>query len=407
MNAEKYLLSIPSKQIKYDLTRTLRLLKACKNPEKEILSIQIVGTNGKGSVSAFLAKILDDGGYKVGLYTSPHLVNLKERIRINFKMISEKTIQSFLNQYKLKIAKIKPSFFELMTVLAIWHFRQQKVDIAILETGLGGRLDSVTACKNDYILFTSISLDHEDILGPTLSKIAKEKGGAITNNQQTCIGVNQPRIIREVLIAEARRADNRINFLPKSFNPLKEYNFKYLKGEHQYLNASLAYAAIERLAQEKIITIDKKNIIQSLKLTTWPGRFQIISKKPTIIYDVAHNREGLESFIKTFKNIKYKKRKILILGFENNKKITETLQRLDYLFDCIICTETGVRKSMPAEDIYNLLNNKKSIIIKDVNSALQYALNQSDTNTIISIIGSHFFAPYINNNYQNCFAINK
>ena len=265
----------------------------------------------------------------------------------------------------------------------------------------------MTACKNDYILFTSISLDHEDILGPTLSKIAKEKGGAITNNQQTCIGVNQPRIIREVLIAEARRADNRINFLPKSFNPLKEYNFKYLKGEHQYLNASLAYAAIERLAQEKIITIDKKNIIQSLKLTTWPGRFQIISKKPTIIYDVAHNREGLESFIKTFKNIKYKKRKILILGFENNKKITETLQRLDYLFDCIICTETGVRKSMPAEDIYNLLNNKKSIIIKDVNSALQYALNQSDTNTIISIIGSNFFAPYINNNYQNCFAINK
>ena len=126
-----------------------------------------------------------------------------------------------------------------MTVIAVWHFKQKKVDFAILETGLGGKLDSVTACKSDYILFTSISRDHEDILGLSLSKIATEKGGAITNNRQVCIAVHQSEKIKKSLTKQAELHDNRIKFLPKSFNPLQKYDFEYLKGSHQHLNASL------------------------------------------------------------------------------------------------------------------------------------------------------------------------
>lgn len=134
MNVEKFLFNIPSQKIKFGLSRTESLLKACNNPEKKVLSIQIVGTNGKGSVSTLLAKALVDKGYKVGLYTSPHLVHFTERIRINFNKIKQNEIEKFINIFKQDIEKIKPSFFEVMTVLALWHFKQEGVDIAILET---------------------------------------------------------------------------------------------------------------------------------------------------------------------------------------------------------------------------------------------------------------------------------
>ena len=407
MNVEKYLFNIASKKIKFGLSRTIELLKACNNPEKDTLSIQVVGTNGKGSVSAFLAKPLVDKGYKVGLYTSPHLVDYKERIRINFNKISENSIKKFLKKYSVQIEQIKPSFFELMTAIAVWYFKHKKVDIAVLETGLGGRLDSVTACDNKYLLFTSISLDHQNILGSSINKIAKEKGGAIINSKQKCIGINQIKKIENVLIKEAKKVNNNIKFISDECNPFFGEKFKYLKGKHQHLNALLAYKALEELIQNKTIKINRADIIKSFKETQWPGRFQIIKKTPAVIYDVAHNKEGLNSFIETFKKLEYKERKILILAFEDKKQIKDTIRKFKNIFDCIVCTETNIRKSMPANQIFGFIESNKAIIIKDVDKAIKYAFNLYKEDVVISIVGSHFLAPYIDNYYENCFAIDK
>jgi dihydrofolate synthase/folylpolyglutamate synthase len=407
MNVEKFLFNIPSQKIKFGLSRTESLLKACNNPEKKVLSIQIVGTNGKGSVSTLLAKALVDKGYKVGLYTSPHLVHFTERIRINFNKIKQNEIEKFINIFKEDIEKIKPSFFEVMTVLALWHFKQEGVDIAILETGLGGRLDSVTACDNKYVLFTSISLDHTDILGNTIEEIAREKAGAIINNQQICIGVNQSKIVNTILEEGAKKTNNKIKFITNPPEAVKKISFKYLEGTHQKTNAFLAYQTIKELEKTLNMQIDSSQIIDSFRKTVWPGRFQTICNKPKIIYDVAHNKEGLEAFINTFVGLKFKKRKVLILGFEQNKQIKMQIKKFNLIFDLIICTETNIRKSMPASEIFQTLNSKKALIIKDANKALEYAFHKLSNETIISIVGSHFFAPFINNYYQNCFAIDK
>ena len=175
MKEKNFLLSIDTKKIKYGLIRTKKLLEACNSPHKRIQSIQVVGTNGKGTTCAMLAHVLVQNNYKVGLFTSPHLVEINERISVIFKKIPDSFIQYFINKYQEQIDNIKPSFFEIMTVLSIYYFDYMKVDFAILETGLGGRLDSVTAIKSSIVIFTSISYDHMSILGNTLELIAKEK----------------------------------------------------------------------------------------------------------------------------------------------------------------------------------------------------------------------------------------
>ena len=174
MNGKNFLLSIDTKKIKYGLLRTKQLLEACNNPQKKIKSIQIIGTNGKGTIAAMLNNVLINNGYKTGLFTSPHLVSFNERISINYKKIPESFINSFIKKYKKSIEFIKPSFFEIMTVMGIYYFQQKRVDFAILETGLGGRLDSVTAANAEVAIFTSISYDHTQILGKQLSDIAYE-----------------------------------------------------------------------------------------------------------------------------------------------------------------------------------------------------------------------------------------
>ena len=163
-------ISIPSAKIKYGLSRTIDFLSICKNPENNFFSIQILGTNGKGTVAAIVSQILIDAGYKVGTYSSPHLVHINERIRINNENILDSEIKFFLDNFYNKAKSIRPSFFELMTVMAMWYFSKEKVDFAVLETGLGGRLDSVPACKNSILGFTSISMDHHEILGNTAHK---------------------------------------------------------------------------------------------------------------------------------------------------------------------------------------------------------------------------------------------
>ena len=353
-----WLLNIPSQKITYGLSRTENFLLECDSPHNQFYKIQILGTNGKGSVAAFLTKALYDAGYKVGTYTSPHLLKINERIKINNQLIKDIEIERFIAQYKKKIKFFNLSFFEIMTAMSMWHFNNNKIDIAVLETGLGGRLDSVTACESDLLLFTSISMDHHEILGNSIRKIASEKSFAIQNNTQGLISVDQNAEVKSILKKQAKRKKNKIKILKaQNYNM---FHLKYLQGEHQIENANLAYSAIEFLNRQKIIKINKKKSQVSFSATQWEGRFQVISKKPLVIYDVAHNKESLKSFLSTLNSYtkdKVYNNKYLLCAFEQNKKIKTSIKQYEKHFDYIVCTETNIRKSMSANYLAKIFNN--------------------------------------------------
>jgi len=406
MNISNYLLSISSKKIKYGLKRTRKLLNACNNPHEKIYSIQIVGTNGKGSVSALLSNILAQGGYKVGLFSSPHLVKLNERIRINNQFIQDYIIKKFVKQYQNDIKKIEPSFFELLTVISVWYFNKKKVDYCILETGLGGKFDSVTACKNQGIVYTPISMDHHSLLGNTLSLISTNKAKAINQNTQFIFSSNQSLVAKNILIKEAKKQNLTIRFNKKISDNI---SLKNLYGIHQIQNANLSKIVINYLNKEEIINIDIKDINKGIKNTVWHGRFQIINKNPLIIFDVAHNQSSLECFIKNFNSYIYKKninKKYLLCAFERNKKIKTTLKNYEKKFHQIICSETNIRDSMPAQEIATIFNNKDKIFIeKKINQAIEFSISKLKENDILVIIGSHFLGPSVNSFFKNCFAL--
>jgi len=399
MNVEKHLFNISPTKIKLGLDRTYKLLKACGNPEKKLFTVQLVGTNGKGSTAAMLASILNEK-YKVGLFTSPHLVDYKERIRVNFKKINKKDVEIFLHQHKKDIKTIQPSFFEIMTVMSVWYFYKNKVDIAVLETGLGGRLDSVTCCDNNILGYTTIDLDHQHILGNSIKKIAKEKALAMVNSNQQIFSVPQHKDVKQLLNERAKELNIKINITKQS-----KYK-KRLRGKHQLINASLAEKIASSLMFSKYNKVTNQDIKNGLNKTVWPGRFQIIKKNPTVIYDVAHNQSAIDSFIKTahsyFKNKTYNT-KILICGFEKNKTIKRNLNQLTQLFDNIICTETGTMKSMDCKKIAKDFNNKKTSFNPNIKQVFNM-VTKLDKTTLVCIIGSHYFGPYVSKFYNKSFA---
>ena len=406
MDEFNQLLNISSKNIKYNLQRTHQLLKACGNPEKKITTIQIVGTNGKGSTASLIVNILKNSNYKIGLYTSPHLINFKERIRINFETIKSKDIKQFLSSYKKEIIKIEPSFFEIMTVMALWYFYKNKIKIAILEAGLGGRLDSTTACLNKYIVFTSISMDHKEILGNTIEKITIEKAAAITNKNQYCIAGKNNNIINTIIKNRANKFHVPINFIKRE---QKNIQLNYLQGDHQQTNASTAINLVKLLKKHKLINITLDNMYSHISSTKWPGRFQKIASSPNIIFDVCHNADSIKMFYKNLNHARSSPIKYLICGFEFNKDIKKELKKISHMFKAIICTETNIRKSMKAKDIKNIFNTCSTHVecIKEPVEAINRAIQDCTKNDEIYIIGSHFFGPFIDKQFKNCFAIEE
>ena len=403
MNIENYLFQIPPHKIKLGLDRTEKLLSACGNPQDRLYSIQIIGTNGKGSTSSILSNVIKKK-YKVGLFTSPHLIDYKERIMVNYKKIDEKNINFFLKKYKVAINQIQPSFFEIMTVLSLWYFNKKKVDVAILETGLGGRLDSVTACCNSIAVFTNIDLDHQSILGKTVNLIAKEKVAAINSNTQHVFSVEQKLSIKKIIISKAVKKKLKPRFISNNF---KKIRLQYLHGRHQQINASLAYAVIKFLAKKRFPKMNLMNIKKEIIQTKWPGRFQEINKNPRVIFDVAHNISGLKSFSKTLKlyiDHGQFNRKILVCAFEHNKEISSQVKKLKSHFDEIICTETGIKKSMCSNKLVDLFDSTKATQNKNIKNVFKQIVENKDSNQLICIIGSHYFGPHINELYNKSFA---
>jgi len=389
-NEQKYLFSLESRGIRLGLERTKQLLKKCNSPHKNLNIIQIVGTNGKGSTSAILAKLLNLE-YRVGLYTSPHLCSFNERIRIDGKSISNKTVNHFIKKYKNNIELVEASFFEVMTVMAVWYFSQKKVDYAIMETGLGGKFDSVTACGANIIGITSISMDHAHILGNNILDIANEKVAAISSKSNV-FSVSQLKEVNQKIKQQCKLQNSKLSFIETDYN----INLS-LKGNHQKQNASLALAI-----SKNILKSDNHNINNCLMSINWYGRNQIINTNPDIIFDVAHNEEGINSFLKFIKesNKPYRK-KILLLSIQKKKDIKKISSKLDATFDKKIYSLTNPNRSMEYIQIQKYFNNID--YIENPNEALENVLKNAKKTDLIAIIGTHYWGEVLNLFFNICF----
>lgn len=335
---------------KSNLDNTLALDNYFNHPHKKYKTVHVAGTNGKGSVSHILASVLQEAGFKVGLYTSPHLKDFRERIKINGKMISEKYVVDFISEHQAIFKSLKPSFFEMTVALAFDYFAHENIDIAIIEVGMGGRLDSTNILKPLLSIITNISLDHTQFLGETVELIAEEKAGIMKKNIPVVIGDTNARI-NQILYKKADElnipvylanhsfsitssfftSDNK-----QSFNVFKngESVFSNLKlellGDYQKENVATVLQAIEIL-QKQNINISKENIFNGLSKvvtnTGLLGRWQILNNKPLTICDTGHNFAGIEKIVNQIKQQRYDKLHF-VFGTVNDKNISKILKLL-------------------------------------------------------------------------------
>ncbi len=399
------------KAYKADLKNTLALCNFLDNPQKKIKTIHIAGTNGKGSTSHMLAAIFQQNGYKTGLYTSPHLKDFRERIKLNGVMIPESSVIRFVNKTKDIAEKIKPSFFELTFVMALDFFAKQEVDIAIIETGLGGRLDSTNVITPLLSIITNIGYDHMDILGDTLSKIAFEKAGIIKPNIPVIIGefTTETKIVfqkkstetqSQIFFAEKKYKINSINFddthleieIGNSKTNRKESYQLDLNGLYQQKNLLAILCAIEILKNDFVL--EDKNIRIALgnvkKITGLHGRWEVIHQKPLVVLDVAHNVDGFKQLIQQIFKIKYDQLRV-IFGMVKDKDIQKVLEILPenatYYF-----TKAQIPRALPEKELQQKASQHQltGTSFPDVNKALKSAISEASEKDMIIVCGSVF-----------------
>ena len=372
------LYSLDIKKWTLGLDRIESLLKKLGNPEKNLKCIHVAGTNGKGSVCAMISSILIDAGYKVGMYTSPHLKKFNERIRINNKLISDNDIIKYYLMVKKYVAN--QSFFEITTAMAFLYFFEKKVDFVVLEVGLGGILDATNVVMPMVSIITNIGLEHTDFLGNTIKKIAYEKAGIIKKNIPTVTAAEG------IALATIKKISNERNSKLYTVNK-KNTNYRIgLKGEFQKLNAAMAIKAIEIFKNNYVVKIKKSNVKKGLLNAKWPGRLQFLEKN--ILVDCAHNPYGFKVLAKELGNFNYKKL-ILIVGFSNDKDIKSISKIIKNKADKTIITKSSNERALEPEIIKKYFN-KSPTIIKNSKRALNYAKKIAKKEDLILIAGSIF-----------------
>lgn len=399
---------------KKDLNNTIALCEALDHPELGFLSVHIAGTNGKGSVSHMLAAIFQTAGYKTGLYTSPHLKDFRERIRINGAMVPEEFVVRFTERTRAVAERIEPSFFEITVAMAFSWFKEQAVDIAIIETGLGGRLDSTNIIQPELSVITNIGMDHMNLLGDTLPLIAAEKAGIIKAGTTAIIGEFLPET-RPVFEKKAREMEAPLIFAseerkvlqwewkdpwllvtvqPENASTPSTYRLD-LTGIYQVKNLLTVLAACQAL-QEKGWQLREEHICRGLEqvrvLTGLHGRWEILHRFPLLIVDVAHNEDGIREMIRQLGTTPHEKLHI-ILGAVSDKDITAVLSLLPreahYYF-----TKAPIPRALPENELLDMalntgLNGKA---YSGVNTALYAAAREAGKNDLILICGSIFLA---------------
>lgn len=385
---------IGSQAYKKDLTNTLLLSSHLQNPQQKFKSIHVAGTNGKGSTSHMLASVLQEAGYKVGLYTSPHLKDFRERIKINGNCIPKKNVTSFIEKNKPFLEQNSLSFFEMTVGLAFDYFANQKVDIAVIEVGLGGRLDSTNIIKPCVSVITNIGFDHVQMLGDTLGKIAFEKAGIIKPNTPVVLGEKHPETA--TVFEEIAKINNSEITYASDFNG---YIPKYeLKGNYQIHNVKTVLTTVEIL-NKKGLKISKKNIENGLlnvvKNTGLQGRWQILMSKPMVVLDTAHNKDGLKYTMLQIEEHTYSSLHI-VLGVVNDKDLGGILplfpKKATYYF-CKPNIPRGLDKNILQEQANYF--NLKGKTYNSVKQAFNSALKNAKENDFIYIGGSTFVVAEI------------
>lgn len=403
---------------KKDIHNTVALCDALGNPQQHFKSIHIAGTNGKGSTSHMLAAIFQQQGYKTGLYTSPHIKDFGERIRINGQMIDPDFVVNFTEKTKELFRSIKPSFFELTVAMAFAYFAEQKVDIAIIETGLGGRLDSTNVLQPILSVITNIGMDHTNLLGNTIAAIATEKAGIIKKNTPVVIGETTPET-KSIFSHTAATNSATIYYSEELFEvKLVDHSHQLLEciiaehasqetikiisdltGEYQLKNIRTVITALSVL-KNMGWDISTHNICQALsniqKMTGIAGRWQILSNQPKIILDVAHNKDGINMIVEQLHQ-EYRDAQIhFVLGFVNDKEIDPILALLpkdaQYYF-----TNAHINRALPHDHLkqkaatFQLKGNSYD----DVNDAIEIAKSRANPDDIIMVCGSFFILSEI------------
>lgn len=374
---------------KKDLSNTLALASHLQNPEKKFKSIHVAGTNGKGSVSHMLASTLQEAGYKVGLYTSPHLKDFRERIKINGTMISEEEVVSFVHLNKSFLEKQKLSFFEMTVGLAFDYFSKQQVDIAVIEVGMGGRLDSTNIIIPEVSVITNIGFDHTAFLGNTYIEIATEKAGIIKPSVPVVIGETVSETKR---VFKAIASSKKAPILFAEELTLSDYESD-LKGVYQQKNKRTAIATLGVL-QSKNWNISEAIIQQGflnvIKNTGLQGRYQILREEPKVICDTAHNKEGLQLVLQQIQSEKYAKLHI-VLGVVNDKDLQTVLplfpKKAAYYF-CKPDVPRGLNASFLAAEAEKF--ELTGAVYRSVLDSYMAALQNASRQDLIYIGGSTF-----------------
>jgi dihydrofolate synthase / folylpolyglutamate synthase len=403
---------------KKDLSNTIALCAHLGQPEKKIKTVHVAGTNGKGSTSHAICSVLMEAGYKVGLYTSPHLKSFTERIKINGKEIPEQDVVNFVDKNRAFLEDLKPSFFEMTVAMAFWFFEKEEVDIAVIEVGMGGRLDSTNVIIPEVSVITNIGFDHMQFLGDTLPKIAEEKAGIIKPGVPVVISTKQPETT-SVFVGRAKESGSPLFFgeeyyqvkkIGKSEGGKNLYKIQNgdktlfyemdLLGNYQVKNLPGILVALDILS-EKGWQISNENISKGLskvqKNTGLKGRWQILGEAPWLVCDTGHNEDGIKFILEQIREYDFEKL-YMVIGMVNDKDITKVLSLLPKKAHYIFC-QSNIPRAMDAMELKNAarelgLNGE---VIRNVNEALETAKKKADKEDFIFIGGSTFVVAEIKN----------
>lgn len=397
---------------KADLNNTIKICQALGNPEKKLKCIHIAGTNGKGSTSHMIAAVLQKAGYKVGLYTSPHMLDFRERVKINGKLISKEYVVEFVEKYKEAFEKIEPSFFEWTVGLAFDYFANQEVDVAVIEVGLGGRLDSTNVIIPVVSVITNIGFDHMNLLGDTLPKIAVEKAGIIKTKKPVVISQYQTEVAavfnekakelkapiqfasKEYKVVESKKEDEflSVTLLDKRTNLNTTYKLD-LTGSYQIKNLIGVVAALKVITENGFVINEddiQKGLSAVVKLTGISGRWQTLNEKPLVICDTGHNEDGIKEVLQNLASYKYKQLHFVI-GVVNDKDISSILKLLPkeavYYF-----TKASVPRALPENELRSKAEEcgLKGTVFPSVKEALNTAKQKAKATDLIFVGGSTF-----------------
>ncbi len=416
--------------IKLELDTIQNILKLLNDPQKNYRVVHVAGTNGKGSTATYITSILRKAGFKTGIYTSPHLVKFNERIAVNGEQISDdRVVKAYNAVHAVDFGKRRATFFEIATAMGFYHFAQENVDWAVIETGMGGRFDATNVITPQVSVITNLSIEHTDYLGNTIKDLAKEKGGIIKFHTPVVTGVSQPSgldVIRR--LSKEKKTDLHIfkkDFSIRKTPRQKTYTYmglnkqfkqliKPLPGDHQKENLSLALAACE-IIFKKLKKTDSRydltpNLVkEGLALTKWPGRLEHVMQQPLVILDGAHNLVAAKVLGKhlasTLKNKNQKnKRLTLVLGILDDKPYEKMLEHLVPWADTVIITKAKINRSLETDVLKTAvekITKSPCLVIEDVKDAVAHAIDASAPEDAVCIAGSLYVAGEAKEKFDN------